>query len=129
MKNHHKMRVWDSKVPRMFYQNDEKPWLFQTSENDNFPVEIKSLMQLGGLIWEQCTGLDDKNGVLIFEGDNLKIPGLDYPLPVVFVSGCFDFEENEHDLVLWENAEFCEIIGNIHKVRNKNGRRSNRTTS
>lgn len=66
----------------------------------------------------QYTGLKDKHGKMIFEGDILRqksngVYGL--PFSVVFDDGSFMWNENgRRDLLYQRICDACEVIGNIH---------------
>lgn len=102
-----KFRAWDSKSQRMYYQGepdleDIQSFFHHYNENDE-------LMQF--------TGMHDKNGKEIYEGDILK--SSPYSIgAVLFRNGVFLSEENR------DGEPFCypafhfsisEIIGNIHE--------------
>jgi uncharacterized phage protein (TIGR01671 family) len=66
----------------------------------------------------QFTGLKDKNGREIYEGDIVAhaIEGYTTPLSVVeFKDGMFVFTDSEYSTELIESLDYCEVIGNIYE--------------
>lgn len=63
----------------------------------------------------QFTGLVDRNGKRIFEGDIVSIKGV-FTGYVVFCEGCFQALSLEEDVfeVLWYQPEEMTVLGNIH---------------
>ena len=121
MNDRFRFRVWDIEFKKYYPASD---------------FCIEDLQESGnGIIVEQCTGLEDENGKLIFEGDKVRMTEF-------YFDGCGESERNFVGYVMWNKGEFVlsknpekpeyeneteiiphiswghsfEIIGNIHEV-------------
>ncbi|WP_270986852.1 YopX family protein [Streptococcus agalactiae] len=111
-------RAWSKKFERMYevtlidYENGDVGL-----KDDHGGVAIGDIKQL---ILMQSTGLKDKNGVEIFEGDVVKLQYTitsDLELFEVrqFRGGMWRIDNRRRGSDLWLRNEDCEVIGNIYK--------------
>lgn len=113
-----KFRAWSKKFKRMYevtlidYENGDVGL-----KDEHGGVAIGDIKQL---ILMQSTGLKDKNGVEIFEGDVVKLQYTitsDLELFEVrqFRGGMWRIDNRRRGSDLWLRNEDCEVIGNIYK--------------
>lgn len=79
---------------------------------DNFVFEEIELMQ--------STGLKDKNGKEIFEGDIVKMAKDVYSEPTYYEvvrhrGGAYRLESKQHGCELWLRHTDCEVVGNVYE--------------
>ena len=116
-----KVRAWDKKKKVMYPGIALKKLLaylvFQDSPNSEAYTAMKDHFE--DIEWLEYTGLKDKSGVEMYEGDILKYKHV--VLEIIWNTAFAKWEaknhtDREHEtLSVWNIKEKFEVIGNIHQ--------------
>lgn len=122
-----RFRAWISEADTM--TNDLKGIDFENETvvlkkfywEDGFPVEEEVFeVEIGNAIIMQSTGLVDRDGRIIFEGDIVKMAKDVYSEPTYYEvarhrGGAYRLESKQHGCELWLRHTDCEVVGNIYE--------------
>lgn len=113
-----KFRAWLKKEQKMDNYIDHISWL----EDELYCIGdgITYMVSAEDLELMQSTGLVDKNGKEIFEGDIVKMAKDVYSEPTYYEvvrhrGGAYRLESKQHGCELWLRHTDCEVVGNIYE--------------
>ena len=111
-------RAWLKKKQEMDNEIDHISWL----EDELYCIGdgITYMVSAEDLVLMQSTGLKDKNGKEIFEGDIVKMSKDVYSEPTYYEvvrhrGGAYRLESKQHGCELWLRHTDCEIVGNVYE--------------
>ena len=113
-----KFRAWLKKRQEMDNEIDHISWL----EDELYCIGdgITYMVSAEDLVLMQSTGLKDKNGKEIFEGDIVKMAKDVYSEPTYYEvvrhrGGAYRLESKQHGCELWLRHTDCEVVGNVYE--------------
>lgn len=117
-----KFRAYDGGSLNRMYQPDE----VMVGNGDIWIIDEDSVagdwIVNNDLHLMQSTGLHDKNGKEIFEGDIVKMSKDVYSEPTYYevvrhYGGAYRLESKQHGCELWLRHTDCEVVGNVYENR------------
>ena len=115
-------RAWDKIHKTMYEVDDIMPIDFGKSEigAKTLFFERTNCYDFDDIVLMQSTGLRDKNGKEIFEGDVVKMAKNVYSEPTYYEvarhrGGAYRLESKQYGCELWLRHTDCEIAGDIYE--------------
>lgn len=113
-------RAWLKKEQKMDNEIDHISWL----EDELYCIGdgITYMVSAEDLELMQSTGLVDRDGRIIFEGDIVKMSKDVYSEPTYYevvrhYGGAYRLDSKQHGCELWLRHTDCEVVGNVYENR------------
>ena len=123
-----KFRAWDKKYKKRMKVNQidfEKKTVWLEADNGDHENRHTLTREFKDVILMQSTGLKDKNGVEIFEGDIVQYRDGEYSYLGIVKRDCYQFfidgiePDDNYDFIdvsnTFDGTSSLEILGNIHE--------------
>ena len=113
-----RFRAWLKKEQKMDNEIDHISWLqdelYCIGDGITYMVSAEDLELM------QSTGMIDRDGRIIFEGDIVKMYKDVYSEPTYYEvvrhrGGAYRLESKQHGCELWLRHTDCEVVGNIYE--------------
>ena len=113
-----RFRAWLKKEQKMDNEIDHISWLqdelYCIGDGITYMVSAEDLELM------QSTGMVDRDGRIIFEGDIVKMSKDVYSEPTYYEvvrhrGGAYRLESKQHGCELWLRHTDCEVVGNIYE--------------
>nr|DAT00548.1 MAG TPA: YopX protein [Caudoviricetes sp.] len=117
-----KYRLWDKNRQVMYDNSQLIIWNGNVYANDSKKLTCNNLKgwSVDDDYLMQSTGLFDKYGQEIFEGDIIKMSKDVYSEPTYYEvvrhrGGAYRLESKQHGCELWLRHTDCEVVGNVYE--------------
>lgn len=127
-----KFRAWDKKEKKMYY-DVQNTYDFMINNGGCFEESFKDVLEYDNYVVMQYTNCYDINGKEIYEGDIIRLEGVDdreigstweHIGKIVYKRGAFFvcyfdyYADGDEELICDAQVEFGTVIGNIYENKN-----------